>query len=131
MEFCRASLILDREGSLAAALGTMDFDDIGISGQPEATGNYRKCAEHTQRPARCGFSRLHARMEQPAFYRELVLRPLTIEMDQRALPRTEDKVLERRDGQKVVFAFHGKEAHAARTSSVTPDGSPSRSTVTS
>jgi hypothetical protein len=42
-------------------------------------------------------------VQVPALDREPVLGPQPLDVDQRALPRAEQQVLQRADGQEVVF----------------------------
>jgi hypothetical protein len=103
----RPALVFDGEGPLAAGLSAMDLDDVREAGQPQAMRNHGQRAEDPQSATCRRLSRLHAGMQQCAFRRKSILRPFAIEMDQSTLARTEHEMLQCRDRQKVVFAFHG------------------------
>ena len=99
------ALVFDREWLLrAAALRGVKLDDVSLTGKTEAQGAKRNAISPPHRSPRLGATAIHPLVLDPPLRRPCVLDPDPFEVNQRALPRTDDKMLERRDRDQLGFS---------------------------
>ena len=106
--FGPSALVLDRKWPFrAAAEHGMKLDRVGPAGEAEP----QRAQRHEIGPPHCvpglGAAAIDPLMRDPPLRRPLALDPHRFEVDQRALPRTDDKVLQRRDRDEVGLGVHG------------------------
>ena len=115
MGFRRPTLVFDRIGLPHSAVAAQ-FDDIGDTGYPKGEGADWHRRDHPRIAASIVPGLLAALVEDPPFGSEQILRPQALHMDQRALPRAVEVVLERREGDEIVLCSQiGNRGRHSRT----------------
>lgn len=107
----------------------MKLDDIGHPGETHGQAAQRERTHDPDLPSRFGAGLVSMLVEMPPLDGVGILRPETLDMDERGLTVAVHDMLERRDGQKVVFGVH-QATQVNRAISSTPLGRPSPSTLT-
>jgi len=105
--FGPSPFVLDRKRPLGAAAGHgMELDRVGPAGEaePQRAQRHAICPPH--RIPRLGAAAIDPLMRDPPLRRPLVLDPYGFEMDQRALPRADDEMLQRRDRDQLGLGEH-------------------------
>jgi len=96
----------------------MHLDDVGLADQAEAEGAQREAARDAEAAPCLPGGVIRSLVEVPPLDRPSVLRPESLDVNERTLPLAEEQVLERRERQKVGFVVHAY----THSSTVTPRG---------
>lgn len=103
--FWPAALVLDGVWHFLAA-GRSELHDIRFSKEPQPEGSEREGPADTEVSRDLGFPAIGLFMQMPALDGERVLGPEPLDVDQRALSRAEQEVLQGADGKKIFFGEH-------------------------
>jgi hypothetical protein len=90
----------------SAANPSVKFDHVSLATKAEAKGAQCEATRDAQSVPRLPRPRIGALVEVSPFYGESVLRPEPLDVNERALPLTEDEMLERRKREKLILGEH-------------------------
>jgi hypothetical protein len=103
-----SALVFDREGSRRAA---RKFNDVGQSGDAERQRAQRQPAHDPNARPALGPPRIDPLMQDAALGSGAVLRPQALDMDQGALPRAEQLMLQRRQRDQRILDLRARKGH--------------------
>jgi hypothetical protein len=106
-----AALVFDREGPQRPA---REFDDVGDAGDAERQRAQRQPAHDPHARPALGPARIDPLVQDAALGGGAVLRPQALDMDQRALPRPEQLMLQRRQRDQRILDLRGGEGSGHR-----------------
>ena len=111
MGFRFAPLVLHRQNP---AVG-VEFDDVTLAGNSQPQRAHRHPAGDPDARARLVRAVVSPGVHDFSLGGEFVFRPSLLDMDQRALPRAIQPVLERGDGNELVLVVHGGKTQDLKT----------------
>ena len=86
----------------------MKLDHIGLPGETEPEGAEAESSCGTEISTRLGTKLMYFLVHDAPFGGQAVLIPELLDVDERALPFTEEQMLERGEWDEVVFGVHAK-----------------------
>ena len=126
-----AQLVLDRERHRPARRA-VQLDQIGDADQAQGRGAQRHAGDAAHALALLLRRLVHPVVREASLGGQRILGPDPLDVNQRALPRAIQPVLQRGDGDEVVFVGHGRgDITQIRSMTSMPSGITERSMVTS
>jgi hypothetical protein len=106
MRFGLPAFVFHWVGAPGAGLAFVQFDHIGDAGNAEPCGSQRHAGHATYAAPDFGFFGMHSFMCNAPFGGCDIFRPLLFDVDQRALPRAEEVVLEGGERDEIGVGYH-------------------------
>ena len=124
-----AALMLHGKGPPNAIRRAMQLDDIGDAGNAQPVGAQRHACHGADAPPHLGLDRVNPLMRDAALGGRGILGPCLLDVDQRALARAEQIVLEGGQGDEISVRRH-RRALQILISTVMPAGRSAEFSVT-